>query len=121
MELRLADSVSAPRVARCAIHDALTERSAEVREVVALLVDELVTNAIVHARGEIGLRVEDFPGWIRVEVSDTARFGPTVRSPSPGDEHGRGMMIVASLASSWGIVRTPSGKGVWFRLDLAEQ
>ncbi len=87
---------------------------------VALLVDELVTNAIVHARGEIGLRVEDCPGWIRVEVSDTAPFEPTVRSPTTEDEHGRGMLIVASLASSWGIVRTPNGKGVWFRLDLAE-
>jgi anti-sigma regulatory factor (Ser/Thr protein kinase) len=118
IKLRLPDSAVAPSIARVAIRDALKGHPAQVREVAVLLADELVTNALVHAGGEIELGVEDSPSWIRVEVTDTAAVEPIVRSPGPGGESGRGMLIVDSLASSWGIVPTPHGKAVWFRLDL---
>ena len=41
---------------------------------------------------------------------------PKLRSPGISDERGRGMFIVDSLASSWGVVQTADGKNVWFEL-----
>jgi len=118
--LRLNSDASAAQEARAAIHNALSTWPEAVRDVAVLLADELVTNALVHTSGEIGLRVEDSPEWIRVEVSDTSAAPPLVRSPKPKEARGRGMMIVDALASSWGIVPTSEGKRVWFQLDVAE-
>ena len=119
--LRLDGDVSAARVARAAVEDALSTRPEAVREIAVLLADELVTNALVHTSGEIGLSVEDSPEWIRVEVSDTSSATPLIRSPMPKEGRGRGMLIVDSLASSWGVVSTPEGKRVWFRINVAER
>ncbi len=118
--LRLKSDPSAPRVARSAVQDALSTRPAAVRDIAVLLADEIVTNALVHSNGDIQMSVEDSSGVIRVEVSDTSSASPLVRSPSPRDERGRGMLIVEALASAWGVVQRPEGKIVWFMLDMAE-
>jgi hypothetical protein len=34
------------------------------------------------------------------------------------DEHGRGLLLVDSLASAWGVDASPPGKAVWFQLDV---
>ena len=117
--LELGPDASAPRIARQAVHDALAGYSVDARDVAVLLVDELVTNALVHGHGQIGLRVEDSPDWIRVRVSDSDSSLPILQRPSPVDERGRGSMIVDALASAWGVDRTPNGKTIWFQLDLA--
>ena len=43
---------------------------------------------------------------------------PTLRSASENDEVGRGLILVACLASRWGAHRTSDGKVVWFELPL---
>ena len=81
--LELGPDASAPRIAREAVHDALAGYSVDARDVAVLLVDELVTNALVHGHGQIGLRVEDSPDWIRVRVSDSDSSLPTPPAPEP--------------------------------------
>ncbi|OKK19606.1 hypothetical protein AMK16_16155 [Streptomyces sp. CB00455] len=85
-----------------------------------LLLSELVTNALRHARApqgrDIGVRLARYDGVLRVEVADA---GPVValapRAPTEWDEAGRGLAIVAALALRWGCCprRHGIGKAVW--------
>ena len=118
--LHLACDASAPGVARAAMQNALLARPVALRDTAVLLADEIVTNALVHSKGAIELTVEDNAEGIRVEVSDTSVELPLVRTAKLNGEHGRGMLIVDSLASSWGVIERPEGKSVWFQLDGAD-
>ncbi|MBM7168492.1 SpoIIE family protein phosphatase [Streptomyces sp. G44] len=83
-----------------------------------LLVSELVTNVVRHARGgRLDLRLVR-SGVLLCEVEDDDPTLPTLLSAGPGDEHGRGLRVVSSLAKEWGTSRTDSGKTVWFELAL---
>jgi anti-sigma regulatory factor (Ser/Thr protein kinase) len=86
----------------------------------ALVVSELVTNAITHSglgeAGSIVLEVRLVPGRVRVEVTDGGVGFPDTRT-SPGDQHGRGLTIVAALADRWGRTRD-GGTTVWAELVL---
>jgi anti-sigma regulatory factor (Ser/Thr protein kinase) len=82
-----------------------------------LLVTELTTNAVVHAHSPIRLSVTPTAHGVRVEVRDddpTPLAPPCL--PDPEAEHGRGLWLVAMLASSWGINRNEHGKTVWFEV-----
>ncbi|MEV5492598.1 SpoIIE family protein phosphatase [Streptomyces bobili] len=86
-----------------------------------LLLSEIVTNALVHADSEVDLRVRRYPDCLRVEVRDSDPH-PAINVGRPGEdqaESGRGMMIVAALASAWGNSPNGRGKTVWFELPLA--
>ncbi|MGC9671197.1 SpoIIE family protein phosphatase [Planosporangium sp. 12N6] len=82
------------------------------REIV-LLVSELVTNAVVYGRPPIELRIRRTGGHVVLEVYDAAPFLPRKLRPTPEDEHGRGLQLVAHLADRWGTRPTPHGKAVW--------
>jgi anti-sigma regulatory factor (Ser/Thr protein kinase) len=87
-----------------------------------LLVSELVTNAVMHARGEGGirLRVRLAPDRLRVEVYDPGRgFVPTRPPPRPPPEHphGRGIYLLERMADRWSSASTRAGHCVWFELD----
>jgi anti-sigma regulatory factor (Ser/Thr protein kinase) len=95
--------------------------SSTLVDVAKLLVSELVSNAIRHGQGDIGLRVRFTDrGLLRVEVSDASPDPPFIVHPPPSadEESGRGMEIVHALADSWGTrPGTESiGKTVWFEL-----
>ena len=81
---------------------------------VALMVSELVTNALVHGTGTIELRIDPEPNTLRVEVSDQGQV-LVAPSPTPGAHGGWGLRIVEELADDWG-VKDGSTK-VWFRLE----
>lgn len=81
-----------------------------------LLVSELVTNAVLHARTEITLRVRRDDGRARFEVGDSHRGGPMPKRYVADSPTGRGMRLVASLAEAWGVERRSGGKVVWFSL-----
>jgi anti-sigma regulatory factor (Ser/Thr protein kinase) len=94
-------------------------------DVAVLLTSELVTNAIRHeASGTITLAVTCSTDELRVDVHDTARSLPVVMDAPADAETGRGLLLVATLASDWGCCRTPAGKAVYFTLafqpDVAE-
>jgi serine phosphatase RsbU (regulator of sigma subunit) len=93
------------------------ERAVFVTE---LLVSELVTNAIRYSAGPCRLMLRRGTTAIYAEVSDGDTRVPRLLHPSAYDEGGRGLQLVAELASSWGARSAPTGKTVWFRLDISD-
>jgi anti-sigma regulatory factor (Ser/Thr protein kinase) len=93
------------------------------REDAALVVSELVSNAVLHTTDEsqtIDLRVDAFPGSIHIEVQDHDPRPPTLRLGSPDADRGRGLVIVDHIASRWGWdFIAGNGKQVW--CDLLEE
>ncbi|MFE2041441.1 ATP-binding protein [Streptomyces sp. NPDC059477] len=112
----------AVRTARARVREQLNGWSLEsLSDIAALLVSELVTNALRHADGPVGLRLRRRPGApevLLVEVSDPLPDLPTERAPEPEDESGRGLLLVASSAHRWGTRPDDSGKTVWFELAV---
>jgi anti-sigma regulatory factor (Ser/Thr protein kinase) len=89
--------------------------------VAALLVTELVTNALRYGAQPMRMVAKDVGAGLRVEIHD-ARVGepPRLRPTMPESSHGRGMMLVDALASRWGWSEFGGEKQVWFELDLAD-
>ena len=87
---------------------------ASVIEVAVLLVSELVTNAVVHARAPICLAVHTDAHWVRIEVEDPGHRRPVLRALDAVD--GRGLRVVDKLATDWGTERRATHKVVWFEI-----
>lgn len=90
-----------------------------VADTVALLVSELVTNAVVHAETRCEVRIRTENGGVRVEVSDDSEVLPhAVENPDPLATSGRGLALVDALADASGAEPRPEGgKTMWFRVD----
>lgn len=82
-------------------------------DTVALLVTELVSNAVLHARTELHLLVETQPGLVKLRVEDHSPGTPVLRHYDPDDVTGRGLALVDMFATRWGIDPAPNGKAVW--------
>ncbi|MEU6523579.1 ATP-binding protein [Streptomyces sp. NPDC046924] len=81
----------------------------------ALIVSELVSNAVRHARSHSIRVTVTRPGTARVYIGvvDKSRACPEPREPDEEDESGRGLTLVGSLADDWGTDVLPWGKRVW--------
>jgi len=102
------------------------------RDVVALLVSEMVTNAVLHSasgradgtllvRYELELAATAGAGTGRLRVTVRDLGGPTMprRCRHELESTGRrGLEVVEALASRWGVGQHPRGRVVWFELDL---
>ncbi|WP_052850597.1 ATP-binding SpoIIE family protein phosphatase [Streptomyces avicenniae] len=89
-----------------------------VADTATLLVSELVTNALSHARrGPVELRLVR-ADTLLCEVTDDGHERPLLLDPSPTDESGRGLQVVSRLARSWGSGHTDHGTTVWCEQDL---
>ncbi|MGB8650382.1 MAG: ATP-binding protein [Mycobacteriales bacterium] len=86
----------------------------------ALVVTELVGNAVRHAGTEVVLRMDKIPSGVRLEVSDASTRPLRPRSASRGEEGGRGLLLVDALSTRYGVEAEPRGKRVWAEL-LAER
>jgi anti-sigma regulatory factor (Ser/Thr protein kinase) len=116
----LPHTAEAPRLARRYLAARAAAWPAELLDLVVLLTSELVTNAVIHGRRPVELRMGDNGDQIKIEISDGGP-DPLPREagrPPGGQVSGRGLLIVASLADRWGcrLRRTPPGKTVWFEL-----
>jgi anti-sigma regulatory factor (Ser/Thr protein kinase) len=86
-------------------------------EIAELLTSELVTNALVHTDDDAVLTAVVAPGGLRVEVRDFVARRPELHAPdNDEDTHGRGLVLVESLADAWGVRPHGVGKAVWFEL-----
>jgi anti-sigma regulatory factor (Ser/Thr protein kinase) len=88
-------------------------------QTVALVVTELVTNAMVHGSAPVELRVAIREERLRIEVRDN---GPAEvpTEPSPPEltqASGRGLLIVDSMVERWGVEPADTGKVVWVEFD----
>ncbi|NHC15386.1 SpoIIE family protein phosphatase [Motilibacter deserti] len=97
---------------------ARTDPDADAAEVAALLVSEVVTNAVVHARTSAGLRIELADDRARIEVGDASPLAPVRREADSDELGGRGLLLLDRLAAAWGVEQSAEGKVVWFEVDL---
>lgn len=122
-ELVLSDDYGAVSTARRFVADRLSEWGrSDVVEDAQLCTSELVTNALLHSHTEATLLVRVDDAAVRVEVHDGSRHLPA-RGPMVDDAMtGRGLLLVESLATAWGVEPDAAGKSVWFELsaDAAE-
>ena len=122
LELRLPAEPTAPAEARAVVEAIGSDLPEPVLVDAKLLLTELVANAIKHAsRGLqaviIRIRRNHF---LRVEVLDPGpMFNPDPRPPGTGAGGGRGLYLVETVASAWGVEPDEAGKKVWFELRLA--
>ena len=119
-ELALDATPRSPARARRWVTDVVGAHGRFDVAVARLLVSELVTNVLLHARTSMVLRASTH-GWrLRVEVGDggTGRLGRRLAESADG-EPGRGWQVVAQLAADWGVHSGADGVGtvVWFELD----
>ncbi|MHB1774399.1 MAG: ATP-binding protein [Acidimicrobiales bacterium] len=89
-------------------------------ETARLLVSEVVTNAVLHARTDVEVRVELDDRTARVEVADRSPVDPVPKRYRPDAATGRGLRLLATLADRWGVRRSSGGKVVWFELVREE-
>lgn len=83
-----------------------------------LLVSEMVTNALVHAGGTALLELSVGVDRVRIAVTDEEPHEPSPGCPDQDSTHGRGVLLVEALASTWGVTPSGSGKTVWAELLL---
>ncbi|UZJ30693.1 ATP-binding SpoIIE family protein phosphatase [Streptomyces endophytica] len=93
--------------------------SPELHDLGVLAASELVANSLQHGTPPMRLRLRRTDRRLIVEVTDGDDHLPRRRRAEPADEAGRGISIVATIASSWGSRRTPGGgKAVWCEFAL---
>jgi anti-sigma regulatory factor (Ser/Thr protein kinase) len=117
-EVNLSSSLTAPRVAREFLRQALATQNLDgFGDVSELLTTELVTNVVDHVGSAMTVRVCATGDSLRVEVDDTGTEEPSVQALDGSTPRGNGMFLVDSLATRWGVDTRPAGKTVWFELD----
>lgn len=120
LQLTLPATDHAVRQARQATRAVLAAwRLAYLEETAVLLVSELVTNTVRHARDTrtMALELRAAESWLRIEIADGDPRWPQPRTPDGLDESGFGFVLVDSLAGKWGVRELAAGKAVWAELD----
>lgn len=88
----------------------------EVVEDAELLATELVTNAVVHAKSAVEVRLRRLSDRVRVEVADTGGGALQLREADEDDVSGRGLLLVEGLSRAWGTSSDGAHKIVWFEI-----
>jgi anti-sigma regulatory factor (Ser/Thr protein kinase) len=107
---RLPASPVSARLAREMIREVLDE---PIDDMVALIVSELVTNAVHHAGAAPVVSIELEGTKVRIEVFDNGPGRPVIGPVSTSATSGRGVALVDAVADRWGVEVAPEGKTVW--------
>jgi anti-sigma regulatory factor (Ser/Thr protein kinase) len=88
----------------------------------ALLVSELATNAVLHARSDFEVTVIRASRSVRVEVFDQNTRLPSF-AVAPTDAYsGRGLMLLQGLSTNWGVEsHSDIGKTIWFEVEVPKR
>ncbi|MEW2129381.1 SpoIIE family protein phosphatase [Streptomyces sp. NPDC005435] len=93
----------------------------ELHDLGVLAASELVANSLQHGVPPMRLRLRRTDRRLIIEVTDGDDHLPRRRRAEPADESGRGIDIVATIASAWGARKTPGGgKAVWCEFLLSK-
>ena len=90
----------------------------EAQDDLVLVLSELASNAVRHARTPFEVVVET-NGQVLIEVGDGSTDVPLVKAAT--DEGGRGLPIVDALCDRWGVRIGLDGKCVWCERDLPDR
>ncbi len=82
----------------------------------AVLVSELVTNALRHGPPPVYLDVSLSRDRLRISVADSSLSRPRALAPETFAESGRGLALLEAMAAAWGTDLGPPGKWVWCEL-----
>ena len=94
---------------------AALEVGSRVVEDLELAATELVTNAVRSGASRIDVRLEVLPPRLELRVTDDGPGTPVLGAHDTTGEAGRGLQIVASVASAWGWTPAGVSKTVWVR------
>jgi anti-sigma regulatory factor (Ser/Thr protein kinase) len=118
--VKLTEGLRAPARARAWIVEQISDQPAQLVDDALLIASELVTNAVRYGRPEVILALTQLSDGILIEVSDAGDSMPQLAAQPPTEDRlgGRGLVIVASTASDWGVAPhdPPPGKTVWVQL-----
>ncbi len=108
----------APRAARRFVANALRQwgHNGTLLEDAQLVVSELTTNAVLHARSPFTVLAHSDSSRLRLSVQDGSPIEPILRSNGHNAASGRGLHVVAALTRDWGVDATNGGKAVWAEL-----
>jgi anti-sigma regulatory factor (Ser/Thr protein kinase) len=86
----------------------------ECRADTLVVVNELVTNAIIHGEGPVTLTMTLHDSVLHIVVRDHSPIQPASESPTDERTSGRGLAIVEAMTTDWGYSRSANaGKDVW--------
>ena len=87
---------------------------------VTLMVSELATNAVLHARSPFRVTLIQRGCRLRVEVFDDNSRLPTFALVPADANSGRGLTLIQALAGAWGVeTHVETGKTIWFEVGIS--
>lgn len=89
-----------------------------IADTAVLLVSELASNAVLHARSDIRIFLIREFDELKVKVCDRSPVVPRPRRFGVESATGRGLALVEQLSAEWGVQREAGGKCVWFTLSV---
>lgn len=82
-----------------------------------MVANELLTNALEHARSGAVVRMTLERDTLEVAVRDRCADPPRRQTFSPTASRGRGLQVVEALSDEWGWAPHDDGKVVWARMN----
>lgn len=121
-ETTLPAAAKSPAHARVFVRGLLAEWGLDDDGDVLLVVSELVTNGLLHARTPMTLRVAaEGEDVVRIEVVDGSVAPPRGRRFTVESGTGRGLRLLDSICEDWGTHTHDGGKTVWCRIRIGAQ
>ena len=120
--LQLSADPHSARAARAFVREHVPD-VIDLRDNAELLASELVTNGVLHAGTAMTLDVVARDSSVLLGVTDHRRSLPADQRPRPPSlvaENGRGIALVASIATWWGVTPQGDGKIVWCLIDTGD-
>jgi anti-sigma regulatory factor (Ser/Thr protein kinase) len=89
-------------------------RLTDLLTAVEVLISELATNVVRHARTLFTVAATWDGGTLRIEVTDGSPLTPRLQlAAHPDSEGGRGLLLVDTIATDWGVDLYSQGKTIW--------
>ena len=112
-------TLEAPAAARILVaHACRAWDLGDIADVAELIITELSTNAIRHARTEMEVRLNLSRRYLHLAIRDRNPAPPRLGTDDGSmREEGRGLLVIEALAAAWGYTPTVDGKVVWATLS----